>query len=133
MPCVARPPRVRNAVLALLSESAGHGWSLEQITTELAARGTTADFSSVYRAVRGLVDDGLLRQVELGFPGARFEAAGEHHEHVQCERCGAIAAVPGCAVSEPLTDIERTTGYKISGHEVLFRGICPACAAHGSA
>jgi Fe2+ or Zn2+ uptake regulation protein len=115
-------------VAALLGESARHDWSLEQITAELGARGAKVDFSSVYRAVQGLVDDGLLRRLELGASGSRFEAAGEHHEHIQCERCGAIATVPGCTVSESVPEVEQVTGYQITGHEVLFRGVCPACA-----
>lgn len=125
---MARPPRVRDAAAALLRESARHDWSIEEISVELAARGVKADFSSVYRAVEALVRDGSLRRVELGTAGSRFEAATEHHEHIRCERCGAIAGVSGCAVSEAIPEVERLTGFAVTGHDLLFHGICATCA-----
>ena len=109
---MARPPRVRNSVAALFRESAHHDWSIEEISAELAARGSKADFSSVYRAVEALVRDGSVRRVELGTAGSRFEVASEHHEHIRCERCGAIERVPGCAVSEAIPEVERLTGFR---------------------
>jgi len=86
----------------------------------------TADFSSVFRALRRLEDEGTVLRIDLGDGKARFEPTGEHHEHVRCERCGAVAAVPGCLV-ESSTAVERRTGFTITGHRLLFAGICPEC------
>ena len=126
---VARPPRVGDAVVALLDESDRHDWSLEDITAALAARGVEADFSTVYRAVQRAVEEGSVRRLELGGSGARFEAASDDHDHIQCERCGAIDAVSASVVSQAIPEVERLTGYQVSGRQLLFRGICPRCAA----
>ena len=124
-----RPPHVRLAVAELVEGSSRHDWSIEEIGEALAARGTRADFSSLYRAVEALVSDGALRRVELGTSGSRFESASEHHhEHVRCDGCGAVAAVSGCVVANSVPAIERSTGFSVTGHEILFRGLCPDCA-----
>jgi Fe2+ or Zn2+ uptake regulation protein len=129
---IARPPHIRNAVAELIDGSSRHDWSIEEIGVELEARGLTADFSSLYRAVEALVGDGELRRVELGTSGSRFERAADHHEHVRCERCGAVAGVSGCVVEQAVPAVERLTGFAVTGHEILFRGLCPDCAASGS-
>lgn len=129
---MARPPHVRLAVAALVEGSSRHDWSIEEIGDELAAKGTTADFSSLYRAVEALVSDGALRRVELGTSGSRFERASDHHhEHVRCDECGAVAAVTGCVVERSVPAVERSTGFSVTGHEILFRGVCPECAGSG--
>jgi Fur family peroxide stress response transcriptional regulator len=129
---IARPPHIRNAVAELIDGSSRHDWSIEEIGVELEARGLTADFSSLYRAVEALVGDGELHRVELGTSGSRFERAADHHEHVRCERCGAVAGVSGCVVEQAVPAVERLTGFAVTGHEILFRGLCPDCAASGS-
>jgi Fe2+ or Zn2+ uptake regulation protein len=130
---IARPPHIRNAVAELIDGSSRHDWSIEEIGAELAARGLNADFSSLYRAVEALVADGELRRVELGTTGSRFERAADHHEHVRCERCGAVAGVSGCVVEQAVPAVEQLTGFAVTGHEILFRGLCPDCAATASA
>ena len=102
-----------------------HEWTIEELRAELSKRAVGADFSSVFRALRQLERDGAVSRTELGDGKARYEAAGEHHEHVRCERCGAVEAVPGCLVEEAV--VERRTGFEITGHRVLFAGICPRC------
>jgi len=124
-----RPPRTRAAITELVGRSGRHDWSIEEIREELAMGGRGADFSTVFRAVEALVESGELRRVELGTSEARFEAAGAHHEHVRCERCGAVAAISACAVERSLPRIARTTGFILTGHDVVFHGTCPACQA----
>jgi Fe2+ or Zn2+ uptake regulation protein len=52
----------------------------------------------------------------------------EHHEHIRCMRCHAVAPIPGCVVTEAQTTIAASTGYLVSGHQVLFEGLCPLCS-----
>jgi Fur family transcriptional regulator, peroxide stress response regulator len=128
---IGRPSHIRNAIAELVEASPRHDWSIDEIGAELAARGTSADFSTLYRAVEALVGEGSLRRVELGTSGSRFERASAHHEHVRCERCGAVAAVSGCVVEGAVPTVERLTGFAVISHEILFRGVCPGCAGSG--
>ncbi len=95
---------------------------------ELDARGVEADFSSVFRNLTRLADDGILARVELGDGKARFEALRPHHEHISCEECGAVAEVPGCLVESLTPAVEERTGFAVTGHHLVFSGRCAGCA-----
>jgi Fe2+ or Zn2+ uptake regulation protein len=115
----------------VLVEESRHDWTIEELRDALSDRGVTADFSSVFRALRHLEGEGDVLRIDLGDGKARFERTGEHHEHVRCERCGAVAAVPGCLVESSAPAVERRTGFEITGHRLLFAGICPKCRKRG--
>lgn len=128
---MARPPRTKSALARLVSSGERHDWSIEQLRDGLAGSGVEVDFSTVFRAVEGMVAAGELRRVQLGTSEARFEAAGEHHEHVRCDECGAVAAVSACAVEDAIPGVERSTGFALRGHDLVFHGVCPACRERG--
>jgi Fe2+ or Zn2+ uptake regulation protein len=123
-----RPSPVRDAIAALVGAGDRHDWSIEDLLAALGERDVDANFSTVFRAVARLEDDGAIRRVELGDGKARYEAAGEHHEHVRCGRCGAVAAVPGCVVDAAVPQVQDATGFRVTGHQILFEGTCPACS-----
>ena len=116
----------------MLAEGSRHDWSIDELRDALSERGVAADFSSVFRALRRLEEDGEVVRVELGDGKARFEPAREHHEHVRCERCGAIAPVPGCLLAKADPVVERRTGFSVTGHRLLFAGVCPDCRAEAT-
>jgi Fur family ferric uptake transcriptional regulator len=120
---MARPSHVRTAVADLLGEK--HAWTVDEAHAALQDRGVSADRASVHRALTWLCDDGAARRFELG-ARAHFERAGSHHEHVVCDDCGTIAAVPGCVVDEAA--VARRTGFSVTGHSVTFSGRCRECA-----
>jgi Fe2+ or Zn2+ uptake regulation protein len=129
VPAVPRPSHIRIRVADLLATSERHDWTIDEIRDGLADGGQAADFSSVFRALQRLEADGGVRRVQLGDGKARFESVGEHHEHVVCERCGTVGEVPGCAVR---AEVRERTDFVITGHELLFSGICPRCAGSAS-
>jgi Fur family ferric uptake transcriptional regulator len=94
----------------------------------LQKRGLKADFSSVFRAVGRLETDGAVERVELDDGKARYELAGDHHEHIRCESCGSVNAVPCGLVGDVLPEVQRRTGYEIRSHRLVLSGRCPDCA-----
>ena len=130
---MARPSHVRDAVYELLSSSHRHDWTSSAVLDELREQEVAADRSSVFRALGRLEQEGLVLRFDLGDGVARYEPAGAHHEHVRCEHCGAVAAVPGCAVAPVRSNVEERTGFRLTGHQVLFTGVCPACDRDGGA
>ena len=124
---MARPSHVRDAVRDVIADSSRHDWSIDDLSAELEARGVGADFSSVFRALAFLEGEGTVSRVELGDGKARFEPTHGHHEHVRCESCGAVAAVPGCLLEAARPRVERQTGFSITGHTLLFTGLCSEC------
>lgn len=122
-----RPARVPDQVLDLLRQGTRHAWTMEQICAGLQQAGRQADFSSVYRAVERLLREQCLERVALGDGTTQYELAGQHHDHVRCVRCQALAALD-CLVHEPdLRAAERASGWSILAHRVVLDGLCPAC------
>ena len=124
---IARPSHIRPALVDLLERELRHDWTIEEMREGLERDGTAADFSSVFRALRRLEREGVVVRIDVGDGKARFERTGEHHEHVRCESCGTVAPVPGCLLGEAAPRAERSTGFRIRGHRLLFAGLCPAC------
>ena len=125
---MARPSHVRDAVAELFSGSDKHGWTLEEAHSALQAGGVAADPSSVFRALTHLAEQGDLERFEVGDGRARFERPGSHHEHIVCSACGQVAEVPGCIVAQRVRDVERRTGFAVTGHHVTFSGTCAGCS-----
>ena len=129
---MGRPSHVRTAIEEILDGSERHAWSIEDVGAALARDGVRADSSSVFRGLVRLSDEGKISRVELGDGKLRFEASRPHHEHIECESCGDVAAVPGCLVDELVPQVERQTGFAVRAHRLLFSGVCITCAG-GSA
>ena len=117
----------------MLSERSRHGCSIDELATDLHRRGLKADFSSVFRALERLEHEGEIERVELDDGKARFEAAGDHHEHIRCEDCGSVTPVPCGLVREVLPAVQRRTGYEINRHRLVLSGRCPDCAKEAAA
>jgi Fe2+ or Zn2+ uptake regulation protein len=124
---VPRPSHVRDAVRRRLAAADRHSWSVDEMLEEVRAERVPADFSSIFRGLVWCESEGLVRRIEVGDGKARFELAGNHHEHARCERCGTVTEVPGCVVDDASVRLERITGFSIRAHTVLFTGLCRDC------
>ena len=124
---MARPAHVRTAVERILEGSDRHGWSVDSLTEALNAAGIDASFSAVWRALQHLEGTGAATRVDLGDGKVRYESTGQHHDHVQCEHCGAVSAVQGCVIEDAVKTVEASTGFRLSDHHLVFRGVCPTC------
>ena len=81
---------------------------------------------TVYRNLHQMAQEGRL--VELEGPIARFDAVLQPHTHIRCVRCGQVAdlAVP----YDPVLDQKAGgSGWTVSGHDLVFNGLCPVCRA----
>jgi Fur family transcriptional regulator, ferric uptake regulator len=124
---MARPSHVRDSVRSLLESSDRHDWSIEDLHAEIRARGLSADYSSVFRAVNWLERQGIIGQVSLGDSRVHYEIAGRHHDHVRCDECGAVSSLPDCLLKRTEARVEKGTGFAVTGHHLVFSGLCPAC------
>ncbi len=85
---------------------------------------------AVYDGLRALTDAGLVRRIDPPGSAARYESrTGDNHHHLVCRECGTIADVD-CAVGEaPCLTAAESHGFVIDEAEVVYRGLCPACAS----
>ncbi len=107
-----------------------------ELHEELQARGVRIDRVSVWRNVSALVELGLVHRV-LGQSAVRpcsdadadrAEPARCHHAIV-CNACGTASEFHSAAVERALREVRRSTGFRVQGHLLELRGLCPRCAA----
>lgn len=89
---------------------------------------------AVYDVLKALHDAGLVRRIQPPGSVARYEArVGDNHHHLVCRACGAIEDVDCAVGAAPCLDAADDRGYVIEEAEVVYRGLCPACAASTTA
>ena len=102
----------------------------QEIHEALAARGSTVGLASVYRALDGLVEQGLLQRVDFGDGIARYEPlreSGEHHHHLVCTECGKVEAFDDPELERAIRRVEARSGYAVEQHDVVLQGACDDC------
>ncbi|MEP5700704.1 MAG: transcriptional repressor, partial [Sneathiella sp.] len=76
--------------------------------------------------IKNLLEDDLIRAVELPGQNPRYELTGlPHHHYFQCRQCNMVFDVEKCPGT--LSDL-APPGFKVEGHEIVLYGRCSACA-----
>jgi Fe2+ or Zn2+ uptake regulation protein len=80
--------------------------------------------ATVYRAVAAMEAEGFIEPVGTRGGATLFVQCGQkdHHHHVVCTGCGAVASAE-CA----LNTATCADGFAITGHELALYGLCPRC------
>jgi len=85
-------------------------------------------FTTVYRALARLRDEGLVAEIRLpGADAAYFEPAGPSHAHFRCSRCGAVRDITYALPPGATEDIARREGVDIRDISLSFHGTCANC------
>jgi len=127
-----RATRPRLAVLGFLRQNWGCHLSAEQVTAGLAEAGEALLRGSVYNVLGSLVAAGLVIVADAGPGRALYEASGTWHHHFVCRSCREVSDVPCVTGTMPCLEAELA-GAVVDQAQVIFRGLCPACAADGGA
>lgn len=82
--------------------------------------------ATVYRAIKQLIAEGLVRAVEFPGHAPRYESASRgHHHHWVCTRCERVFELDACCGHfEELTP----KGFQLEAHELTLYGRCAECA-----
>ena len=84
--------------------------------------------ATVYNTLNELVAMGELLEVDVADGPKRYDPnVTENHDHLVCEGCQAIRDVPRSGPPPGITE-EASGGFLVTGVEVTYRGLCPACA-----
>jgi len=104
--------------------------SAQEIYDGLRENGTRVGVASVYRALDGLAQLGLVQRVELGDGITRFEPArpgGDHHHHLVCDECGKVEPFEDPMLESAIERVAVGHGYTVAAHDVVVHGACDDC------
>jgi Fe2+ or Zn2+ uptake regulation protein len=82
---------------------------------------------TVYRNLKALADEGLIREIHAGDQPARFDGNTGRHHHVRCLSCGRVNDLPLSVDVRREEEAARALNYHVLGHHVEVQGLCPGC------
>jgi Fur family peroxide stress response transcriptional regulator len=121
-----RETKQREAILRILRNTRSHP-TADHIYDEVRKDIPNISKGTVYRNLQVLKEMGLVAELNLNGTVSRFEAKQENHYHFRCEECGRVFDVDLQVDQELDRQVSSRTGFKISYHQLEFRGLCKEC------
>ena len=123
---IRRETKQREAILNVLRGSGSHptaDWVYDEVRKLIPniSKGT------VYRNLKILRDIGEIAELNLSGTVSRYEGKQENHYHFRCEKCGQVFDLEEPVNKELDDKVARNTGFKVSCHQLEFRGLCKDC------
>lgn len=100
-----------------------------KLLDNLSKHGLDANKTTVYRELKFLLEQNIIKPVHFGDGIGRYELTGaEHHHHFVCTKCNRSEDVELTHdVDEEGKRLGKKRGFKITGHSLEFFGICKSC------
>lgn len=116
----------REAVLDAVAQL-GHATS-DQVLVQVQGRGIEITLSTVYRALEGLEEVGLIRHSHVGTGPPSYHLAREYdHIHLSCTGCGRVISVPESVADGLVATVQDRTGFRADLAHAAVYGRCRAC------
>ncbi|HUG54194.1 MAG TPA: transcriptional repressor [Vicinamibacteria bacterium] len=122
----ARRTRQREVVLELVRSTMDHP-SADWVYRQARRRLPKISLGTVYRNLKRLAAEGLIREVHAAGQGTRFDGNTGQHHHVRCLQCGRINDLPASVDTRREQAAARALNFRIVGHHVEIQGVCPGC------
>ena len=117
----------RRAILQAFVGTGGHV-TAENLTARVQATQPDVHESTVYRFLDELERLGVVDHVHLGHGPAVYHLASDAHNHLVCERCGAVVEVPEAVFDELRGRLREDFGFAVQARHFAVVGRCRACA-----
>ena len=92
MKAEARLTRYRKVVLELLRSTEAHPTAAE-IYRLVRRRRPGVAYATIYNSLNWLEQNDFIRRVDFAEEAARYDPIVERHDHLICDRCGALKDV----------------------------------------
>ena len=119
-----RYSRQRELIYEALRQTEQHP-TAEMIYQWLKPANPSLSLGTVYRNLNLLADEGAIRR--MAFPVERYDAKTMPYPHFCCDQCGAVYDLHLPYDAELDRQALLASGHDVTGHEVVFHGICTKC------
>jgi len=118
----------RDDIAHVFFASRGHV-SVEELYHQVKQVNAHIGYATVYRTMKLLTECGLAVERHFRDGEARYEsiAEGHHHDHLICERCGAIIEFTEPRIESLQTEVAHRLGFRLTGHKMELYGVCHDC------
>lgn len=121
--------RGRKAILEVLTE-ADKSLGVESILKECKGKGVSINLSTVYRALEMFEDKGIVDKFIVNDGISSYKLKGKEHKHMlQCSICHKQVEVP-CPMKQVEEIVESETGFVLTEHNLIMKGVCEQCRHH---
>jgi Fe2+ or Zn2+ uptake regulation protein len=122
-----RSTRARRLVTEILSTHPTP-LSLQELHERVRTQLPATAYSTVYRLVARLEQEGRVSRVDWRERGSRFEwAERPHHHHITCDDCGRVVDLDDRDLGFSERRVQSRTGFRVSRHSIELEGTCGDC------
>lgn len=121
-----RVTAIRLLVLKTIHAELEGGFSLQDVVDHIS----TADSSSVFRALTLFADKGLLHLIDDGSGVQKYclcQCDDHHHHHGHIHLTCTVCHHTVCLTEVPIPPVPIPEGFDIQEAEYVIKGICPKC------
>lgn len=104
----------------------------EEIYDEIVKQHPTISRGTVYRNLNRLAEEGEIRRLEIPGGPDRYDHRCHGHYHARCLQCGRVFDVEMVYLQDLEKAVTDAHGFAVSGHDIIFTGVCPDCQQHPS-
>ena len=100
----------------------------DEVYAQVAAEHPSISRGTIYRNLNQLAESGEIRDLKVPGGADRFDHIPTEHYHIRCAVCGRIFDVDMDYIPDLDQNIRDTHGFRFTGYDLMFRGICPGCS-----
>lgn len=115
----------RETMLKILRETRTHP-TANDIYVEMRRIDPKISLGTVYRNLALLTKNGEIMRIDTDQDSVHYDGFMAPHYHHVCNQCGRITDLD-IPQFEPDEEIEKKYGCSVTGHAVVFYGICSKC------
>lgn len=120
-----RYSRQRELIYQVLKDTHEHP-TADMVYRALKPDNPNLSLATVYRNLNLLAREGRI--VRMPFPVERYDAITSPHPHLVCSSCGCVTDLE-LPYDPALDQAAAKNGCRVTGHSILFTGLCAQCAA----
>lgn len=121
-----RITKQRIQVAEVFFEMGGHP-GVDLLTEEVQKRFPKIGQATIYRTMKLLCESGLAKPLEFGEGFSRFEAMGQHHDHLICLKCGKVIEFMVQEIEILQKVVAEQHGFSPTDHRLEIYGLCKDC------
>ena len=99
----------------------------DEVYNEIIKTYPTISRGTVYRNLQRLCETGEIRKREIPDGADRFDHLCDDHYHIRCVKCGRVFDVDMEYIPNLEQSVRDGHGFSFTGHDIVFKGICPEC------